>query len=49
MFGRVDRVHQAELVLFVLLALPEVMFGEVLQGLRVHLLLGSKLGLLLKV
>ena len=33
------RVHQAELVLAVLLALPEVMLLKVLQGLCGHLLL----------
>ena len=38
--GRMDRVHQAELVLTVLLALEEVMFSkEFLLGLWVHLLL----------
>ena len=43
--GRVDWVHQAELVLLVALTLPVVMLREVLQRFRVHLLLLPELGL----
>jgi len=45
MEGWVDWVHEAELVLLVHLALPVVMPFEVFQGLRLHLLLSSELGL----
>ena len=49
MFSWVNRVHQTEFVLFMLLALPEVMLLEVLECLWVHLLLLPQLRLLVEI